>query len=95
MNAKPQSIRLGGKNRRKAVVELSNHEIADETAKQTTMAKRRDERPAKKLSPQSTKKQRLHKKPSVAEDNEERKINGLNEQPKNSKNPTVKEWSKG
>ena len=78
------------KHRRQAVVELSNHEIANTQAK--TMAKRRDEHPAKIVGP-SYEETTIALKPSVAEDNEERKR--LYRTVKNSENQTVKEWSKG
>ena len=84
---------VSGANHRKAVVELSNHEIADETAKQTTVAKRRDER-LPKLSPQITKKQQLHKKNKRSR-RQRRKKKRFERTAKNSKNLTVKEWSKG
>ena len=58
------------KHRRQAVVELSNHEIANTQTK--TMAKRRDEHPAKIVGP-SYEETTIALKPSVAEDNEERK----------------------
>ena len=85
------SCSVSRKHRRQAVVELSNHEVADETPKQKTMAERRDERPAKIVGP-NYEETTIAQKPSVAEGNEER--NGLTEQ-QNSENQTVKEWSKG
>ena len=66
---------------RQAVDKLSNHEVADETPKQT-MAKRRDERPANIVDP-NYEETTIAQKPSVAEDNDER--NGLSEQQKSMK----------
>ena len=69
VNAKPCRS-VSRKHRRQAVVELSNYEIANTQAK--TMAKRRDEHPAQIVGP-SYEETTIALKPSVAEDNEERK----------------------
>ena len=81
VNTKPQSFRLA--TTPQTVVELSNHEVSDETP-----IKQNPNGPAKIVAP-NYEETVIAQKPGVAEDNEER--TQFDRTAKNSKNQTVKE----
>ena len=88
---------VSGKHRRQAIVELSNHEVADETPKQKPWPNAETNVPPR-LSAQikEIEETTIAQKPSVAEDSDER--NGLTEQEKQRESDgkrIIKVWAHG